>query len=266
MANIPKKVAERFIKEVGRFQALLRKAKDRDINEADTGTIVTDILGRVFGYDKYSEVTREYAIRGRYCDLAIEIEGEIKYLIEVKAIGLDLKENHLRQATTYGAEKGVQWVALTNGIVWHVYKVRFERPIGVELVCSFNFLELNPRKREDQDRLFVLCKKGVRRAAIEEFHQHVQTVNKFVLGALVLSDPVLSVIRRELRRIPPGVKVDSDEIETILVNDVLKREVVEGEAAKDAAARVKKASAKLLRERKSTRKSERRKTPRVVQE
>ncbi|GAI67220.1 unnamed protein product, partial [marine sediment metagenome] len=96
MANIPKKVVERLSKTVSKFQRVLKIAKDRDVNEADTVSIVVDILSEVFGFDKYIEITSEYAIRSTYCDLAIKINGKIQYLIEVKAIGLDLKEHHLR--------------------------------------------------------------------------------------------------------------------------------------------------------------------------
>jgi hypothetical protein len=37
---------------------------------SDTVIIVTDVLAEVFGYDKYSELTAEFAISGTYCDLA----------------------------------------------------------------------------------------------------------------------------------------------------------------------------------------------------
>lgn len=250
MVNVPKKVADRFIKEVGKFQNVLRKAKDRDINEADTVTIVTDILARVFGFDKYTEITSEQAIRGTYCDLAIKVKGSIKYLIEVKAIGLDLKENHLRQAVNYGANQGIQWILLTNGINWEIYRLRFEKPLAYDPLYSFNFLELNPRKREDQDHLFILCKKGLNKAAIEEFHEYVRSVNKFMIAAVIQGDPALEVIRRELKRISPGVKVEKDEIKKILVSEVLKRDVAEGEAANKAMSRVKKASGRVMKKRK----------------
>ena len=39
MVSVPKRVADRFVKEVGKFQSVLKNAKDRDINEADTITI-----------------------------------------------------------------------------------------------------------------------------------------------------------------------------------------------------------------------------------
>ena len=59
-------------------------------------TIIVDILAEIFGYDKYSEITSEHAIRGTYCDLATKIDGVLQFLIEVKAIGIDLKEQHVK--------------------------------------------------------------------------------------------------------------------------------------------------------------------------
>jgi len=243
MVAVPKKVADRLSKAVPVFQRVLANARDRDVNESDTVTIVTDILADVLGFDKYSEVTSEQAIRGTYCDLAVKLEGKIKYLIEVKAIGLTLKENHLRQAVNYGANQGIPWVVLTNGVTWEIYRVRFERPISHELVCSFDFFSLKPRAADDQGKLFLLCREGLAKAAIEEFHEHVQNVNRFIVGALVQSEAVVSVIRRELRRLAPAAKISVEEIQQLLP-DVLKRDVLEGESATHAIQRVRKAEKK----------------------
>ena len=127
MVKIPKKVSERISKAGAKFQKVLKVAKDRDVNESDTVTIVTDMLAQVFGWDKYTEITSEQAIRGTYCDLAVKLDDKIKYLIEVKDIGLTLKENHLRQAINYGANHGISWVVLTNAINWEIYKPGFPR-------------------------------------------------------------------------------------------------------------------------------------------
>jgi len=45
--------------------------------------LATDILADVFGYDKYTEITSEYAIRSTYCDLAIKIEGSVAVIFAV---------------------------------------------------------------------------------------------------------------------------------------------------------------------------------------
>lgn len=245
---VPSKVSERFTKEVKRFQDILKNAKDRDVNEADTVVIITDMLANIFGYDKYAEITREFAIRGTYCDLAVKENGAVKYLIEVKAIGLDLKEAHLKQAIDYGANKGVKYAMLTNGIIWDVYGIKYERPIQYEKVFSINFLSLNPRSNDDQEVLYLLCKEAITKAAIETYHERQKTINRFTISALVLSVPTIDVIRREIRRLAPGVKVDNIEIENILKNEVLKREVLDGDAAKEATIRVKKALIKAIKQ------------------
>ncbi len=67
MASIPKRVAERLVAGIKKYQPILASAKARDVGEADTVTIIKDMLADVFGYDKYSEVTSEFSIRGTYC-------------------------------------------------------------------------------------------------------------------------------------------------------------------------------------------------------
>lgn len=60
----------------------------------------------------------EHAIRGTYCDLAVRIDGKLAFLLEVKAVGLDLKDQHVKQSVDYAANQGCEWVVLTNGIEW----------------------------------------------------------------------------------------------------------------------------------------------------
>lgn len=222
MINIPKKVKERLTKQIPRFQKILASAKNRDIHESDTVMIVVDMLESVFGFDKYAEITSEYAIKSTFCDLAVKIDGNVKYLIEVKAIGLDLKENHLRQAVSYGANEGIPWVVLTNGMEWQIHRIKFERPVSSELVACINFETLSHRNKDHLTQVFLLCRQGIQRQLIEEFHERSQIVNRYVVGAIVQTDPIVSVVRRELRRIGPGLKIDVDEIRELLESGVLK--------------------------------------------
>jgi hypothetical protein len=245
--NIPKRVSDRLVRSVGKFQHVLRIAKDRDVNESDTVSIIKDMLAEIFGYDKYLDLTSEFAVRGTFCDLAIKIENKVEYLIEAKAIGSELKEGHMRQAIDYGANNGVPWVILTNAMLWRVYNIRFEKPISYDLVCSFNFSELDPKNEEDQKELFVVCKEGLVKAAREEFHEKKATINRFILGALILSDEIVGVIRRSLRKLSDGVLVDSEEIAKVLTSEVLKRDVAEGEEATKAQNKVRRLYGKAPR-------------------
>jgi hypothetical protein len=75
MTTMTNRVAERLTAGLKKFQPILTTSKARDDGEADTVMIVTDMLADLFGYDKYAEVTAEYAIRGTYCDLATKLDG-----------------------------------------------------------------------------------------------------------------------------------------------------------------------------------------------
>lgn len=247
MAKIPTKVHERIIAGIKRFQPVLASAKSRDVGESDTVTIIVDILAEVFGYDKYSEITSEHAIRGTFCDLATKIDGVLQLLIEVKAIGLDLKDAHVKQVVDYAANQGVEWVVLTNGTNWRVYRVTFAKPIDHELVVDFDFITLSSKATKDIESLYLLCKEGWIKSVLGEYHTQKQALSRFFLGALVLSDPVLQILKRELRRLSPDVKVETEEIHSVLVSEVIKREVTEGEHADMAKKKLSRVASKLLR-------------------
>lgn len=247
MAAIPKKVAERLVAGIKRYQPVLASAKARDVGEADTVTIIKDMLADVFGYDKYSDITSEHSIRGTFCDLAVKLDGQLETLIEVKAVGIDLKDAHVKQAIDYAANQGVDWVLLTNGITWRVYHLIFAKPIDQELVLEIDFCALSPRAQGDLDKLYLWCKEGWQRSVLGEYHTQRQALSRFFVGAMLQTDAVLDVIRRELRRVSPDVRIDTDQIKDVLVNEVIKREVMEGDKAAEARKKIARTANKALR-------------------
>jgi hypothetical protein len=249
MPSIPSRVATRLSNGLKRFQPIIDASKARDDGEGDTVIIVTDVLAEVFGYDKYNELTAEFAIRGTYCDLAIKLDGSIQVLVEVKAIGSELKESHVKQAVDYAANQGVDWVVLTNAATWRVYRVLFTKPIEQDLVLEVNLCALNPKTDTDLEALYLFTKEGWVKSALGDFHSQKQALSRFFLGAMVLSDPVVEVIRRELRRVSPDVRIDLEQIRGVLSNEVIKREVMEGEKAEEARKKIARAASKVLRAR-----------------
>jgi len=210
--------------------------------------IVTDVLAELFGYDKYHEVTRELCIRGTFCDLATRIDGKFQMIIEVKAIGLELKDAHVKQAVDYAANQGIEWVALTNGHLWKVFRVIFAKPIDAEPVLDIDLLTLNAKKTSDLESLYLLTRESMLKSGLYAYHDHLQATNKFYLAAVVFSDPVLETVRRELRRLS-DVRLEVEELREALEKEVIKREVLEGEKAEGARKKVAKSAGKMLRAR-----------------
>ncbi len=238
MMKVSKKTEDRIIASVPKFQKVLAIAKARDLNESDTVSVITDILAEVFGYEKYLEITSELAIRGTFCDLAVKIGDKIQYLIECKAIGTELKEAHLRQAVGYGANKGIQWIILTNGADWQIYRIRFEQPIAWDLVVRFDMSSGSVKDDKFREALYLVTKEGVEKCTREEVYERIQCVNRFVIGALLLSEPVITIVRRELKKLADGIRTEEAEIIAMIREGVLKRDILEGEESTSAFAKV----------------------------
>ena len=231
MPTIPSKVEQRIKDGLKRFGPILVAQRDRDVSEADTVTVVKDILSDVLGYDKYLEVTSEHAIRGTYCDLAIKLEGKLRLLIEVKAIGIQLAEKHTKQAVDYATNQGLDWVALTNGIRWMLYRIHFKKPIEAKLVAEFDLLSTDLKSESDLEKVYLISREGLIRGAVVEFSEKQNATSKYLIAALLLHDEdVLTGIRRELRKVT-GILVEPAVIAEVLRNDIIKREALEGEEA-----------------------------------
>lgn len=238
---IPKRALDRIAAQFKRYQTVLAGAKARDISESDTVVIIADMLSDILGYDKYTEVTTEFAIRGTYVDLAVKVGDEVRFLIEAKAIGVDLKDNHVKQAIDYGANHGIEWVILTNGVIWRVYKIHFRQPVDKSVVFDLDLLQMTARTPQLLDCFGNISKEGFTASSMAAAFQQQQATSKFSLAAILLSETMIGALRRELRRAFPGLKVEEDQLLDAVQNHVLKREVVDSDEAKQATAALKKA-------------------------
>lgn len=247
MIYIPSKISERLISGIKKFQPVLDSAKARDINESDTVVIITDMLSYVFGFDKYSEITSEFAVRGTYCDLATRIDGKLQYLIEVKSINSELKDQFVKQAVDYAANLGTDWVILTNGIKWNVYKITFGKPIEQELVAGIDFLQLNPKDVSHLEMLYCISKEGCNKSVLNEFHSRKQVLSKYFISNVIISESILNAIRKELRKLEPDIKTDIEQIEMIITQEIFKRELLESEKTVEAKKRINRIVAKQKR-------------------
>lgn len=68
-----------------------------------------------------------------------------------------------------------------------------------------------------------------------------------MISAVLTSDPVLNTIRKELRKLREGLKVELDEIGEVISSQIIKREVLENESTSEALGMLKKANRKAAR-------------------
>src|SRR5690606_34499275 len=90
---------------------------------------------------------------------------------------------------------------------------------------------------------------GFSKSTMSELLQQKQVTSKFSIAAILLTDSVIEHLRRDIRRLS-GIRVDPDYLKDVLKNEIIKRELIEGDDAATAAAAVKKMQRALARERK----------------
>jgi hypothetical protein len=233
------KVEARISTQLKKYQAVLKDAKQRDISEADTVTIITGILADVLGYDKFKEVSSQHAIRGTYADLVVVVDNKKRFLIEAKEINTDLKDNHVKQAVDYAANDGVPWVILSNGAVWRLYCLKFAKPIDKILVFEIDILACDCKSDDVVSCFGSLSSEGYSKDTLADLLNEKQTGSKFTITAFLRSDAMVNALRKEVKRLS-GLKLEPDYLLTLLETEIIKRELIDSDDANSAVSYVKK--------------------------
>jgi predicted type IV restriction endonuclease len=190
---------ERLKVGIRKFSKPLADFIARDVNEADTRFLVTDFLCEALGYDKFADLTAEFAIKGDFADYGLRVDKQLVALIEVKRVTTKLVEKHLRQVEQYGANEGLEWLMLTNGAQWQVYHLETALPLTVELVFEVDLLgPETPAKKVD--RLFAVTREGMKHKVIDEVWKAKKATSPKAIARVLTSPAVVTAVRQELRR------------------------------------------------------------------
>jgi predicted type IV restriction endonuclease len=238
--KIPAKVLAQLTDNLKSTQVVIRKLRDADKNETDTVAVIRESLVTLFGYDRFEELVAELKIENLRCDLALKLDGQVWALVECKAVGVELKQNQIEQALHYAAKSGNHWVILTNAQRWQVWWVHLEGRISTELVMDVDLLAMSTKNERDLDQLYALSRQGMFSGMLGAVRAQKNALDRFWLGQVLQSEPILSSIRREISRLEQN-KVTDEEIQRVLVADVLKRELIDDPRADAAKLRYKKA-------------------------
>ena len=210
---------------IRRFKNPLSEMVERDANEGDTRLLVTDFLCDALGFDKYSDLTTEYQVRGEFADYGLRIDKELIAFIEVKRVATNLAAKHLRQVQNYALNEGVEWVLLTNGARWQAYHVTAALPVEVDLALEVDLLG-EETQTQKSNQLFYLTRESLKRRQIDELWKTRRATSPQSLARILLSKAVVSEIRKELRR-ETDQRVEESEISDLLRGTVLRPECLE---------------------------------------
>lgn len=193
----------------------LIKAREDNLNEADTRQRITKVLEEVLGYDPMAEISSETQIKDKYVDTAVKIDGTIRLLVEAKSAATVLRDRHIEQAQHYAAEGNIPWVVLTNGIVWSLYRLSFEK--GIEYTRAFTIDLSTDLLEKACEHLGLLHRQSIKRGNLEKYWEHRVALSPESVGRALFTEETLKLIRREIRR-REGIVIDEEDLAQAIHN------------------------------------------------
>ena len=197
-------------KKLKEYKKRFLTKKYENLDEASTRLMVNSFLTDILGYAELEEVKTEYAIRGEYADYVVEIGRKKHFIVEAKSISLDLSDKHLRQATSYAVNEGIDWVLLTNGSAFVLYRVLFDKPISVKKVFDHDLMKEKNLENIAGD-LVLLSKKSFEKKDLEKHWERFEVAEPAGLSKLLYHKTVVSAIRRVMRQ-KAGLTFSEDEV------------------------------------------------------
>lgn len=206
-------------KKLSTYAHIFKEAQDTGKREADIVMYIVEFLKDVLRYDVFKEISKEYQIKDKYCDIAIKLDGQVVILIEVKQPGFKLADRHIEQAENYAMRNGTEWAILTNGCEWRLYHLHITDD-GIERALAFRTDLLDSFSNNPDEtisKLLLLHRKKFIKGELDKYWHKLNLLTpQFLLRAL-FTDIVLKTIARELNR-GEKVRVGNDEIERGLQN------------------------------------------------
>lgn len=174
-------------------------SKAMELDESGTRLMINTFLIDVLGYEPIEEIKTEYMIRGTYADYVVQIKGIQHFLVEVKALSLQLSSNHLRQATNYGANEGIEFILLTNGKNFDFYKVIFNKPIEIRKIFSIDLSDTDTFK-DSIEFLEFLHRDSVTDKGLDLLWKKTMALDPEYIAGLLYDSTVTNFVKRYLKK------------------------------------------------------------------
>lgn len=205
---------ESLLTKLKQYKKRYLKKQYSELDESATRLMVNSLLTDVFGFIELEEIKTEYRIRGEYADYIIQLARKKHFVVEVKAIQLDLNEKHLRQSVNYAANEGIEWIILTNGKQVELYKVLFSKPINSRKIFEFD-LSIDADLKKAAEFLIYLTKRSVLKNELCDFWKRFEALEPVQLSKQLYDIEVVRFLKKVLKKKTKLSFNDDDIVDSI---------------------------------------------------
>jgi len=204
----------KLLSSIKKYRKKYLIGKYSELDESGTRLMINSLLTDVLGFTGIEEVKTEYMIRGTYADYVIQVNGKRYFIVEVKAMGLELSQKHLRQAVNYAANEGIEWALLTNGKRLDFYRIIFDKPIDSRKMFSIDLSDVK-QFRVAVENLQYITKQLILRKGLEHLWDKCAALEPSNISRLLYSKYIINFLRRQLRKTHKS-KFSDDEIKGVV--------------------------------------------------
>lgn len=205
---------KKLLSALKKYRSKYLIGKYSEVDESATRLMMNAFLDGILGYVSLDEIKTEYMIKGAYADYVIQIKGKKYFIVEVKAMPVELSQKHLRQAAHYAADEGIEWALLTNGKNFEFYKILFGKPMDSRKVFSIDLSD------ESQLKNAVSCfqymtKDLLRQRGLDSLWNRTSALDSTNLSRMLYAKPIINNLKRQLKKAYKNRFSDEDVIRAV---------------------------------------------------
>jgi hypothetical protein len=125
----------------------------------------------------------------------------------------------------YALNEGVEWALLSSGPVWQAYHITAKMPVEVDLALEVDLLG-DDTLAQKANQLFYLTRESLKRRQIDDLWKAKRATAPHSLADVVLSNSVVTEIRKELWR-RTDHRVEDSEIAGLLRDTIIRPECLD---------------------------------------
>jgi hypothetical protein len=219
--KIPYRVGAKISNQLRRYQTVLVRMNRQEVGEADTSMIVADMLSDVFGYRKIDEIV---SVAGDMSPgFAVSVGETLRFIVAV--CSPETNQTVSLRLTSTAARMAADWALLTNGHHWQAFKVNEQAYRIPDL--EVDVVSIDPTGKKAIEFFGSFSRDVFTAEYMQQLFCEKQAMSRHAIAALLLSDPVVTAVRRGVRKRVYGYFPSLQDVREVIAEQVIKRELIE---------------------------------------
>ncbi|MDA0267640.1 MAG: type I restriction enzyme HsdR N-terminal domain-containing protein [Cyanobacteria bacterium] len=178
---------------------LVQISESKRSSEEEIRHWCVEVLKTALRYED-NDIAIQVPTLGKYADIVLKKNGKVFLVIECKSLKSKLNTNVRHQAANYATSLSTEWIVVTNGQVWKLYRLRIRPGQDPHFIEIFDvaLLDEDGVSESDAENLYLLTPRAVFGGDLEKRSHEVACLTKKRIDKALESERVIKALRLEL--------------------------------------------------------------------